>query len=126
MRDLNEVILVGRLTRDAELKATATGTSVLHFSIAVNKPVKKNGEWNEEAIFVNVTVWGKSADAIYQYLGKGKQVAVQGELSQDRWEQDGQRKEKMYVTANHVQLLGSLGPKKEPPKQVEFDDDVPF
>jgi single-strand DNA-binding protein len=109
MADVNHVILIGRLTRDAELKYTAGGQAVCKFSLAVNRRRKSGDQWIEEANFFDVVLWGRSGEAINQYLVKGKQIAVEGELRQDRWEQDGQNRSKVEIMANNVQLLGGGG-----------------
>jgi single-strand DNA-binding protein len=110
MIDLNRVVLIGRLTRDAELKYTANGQAVCKFSIAVNRR-KKNGEqWVDEANFFDVVVWGRQGESLNQYLVKGKQVGIDGELRQDRWEQDGQNRSKVEVVVNNIQLLGGGTP----------------
>jgi single-strand DNA-binding protein len=109
MSDVNVVVLVGRLTRDAELKYTNSGSSVCRFSLAINRRKKQGEQWVDEPHFFEVDYWGKGAEAISQYLTKGKQVAVDGELRQDRWEQDGQSRSKVIISANNVQLLGSSG-----------------
>ena len=106
MADINHVVLVGRLTRDAELKYTTNGAAVSKFSIAINRRRKVGDQWTDEANFFNVVVWGRVAEAINQYLVKGKQVGVQGELRQSRWEQDGQPRSRVEVHAFNVQLLG--------------------
>jgi len=107
MTDINHVVLVGRLTRDAELKSIASGQAVCRFSIAVNRS-RKNGErWEDEPNFFDVVLWGRSGETLHQYLMKGKLVGVEGELRQDRWQQDGQNRSKFEIVANHVQLLGS-------------------
>jgi single-strand DNA-binding protein len=144
--DINRVVLVGRLTRDAELKYTAGGQAVCKFSVAINRR-KKNGEqWVDEANFFDVVVWGRQAESVNQYLVKGKQVGIDGELRQDRWEQDGQNRSKVEVVAGNVQLLGggtgaaggaSFAPRAEaagqpaaPPAAAGsdggFTDDIPF
>jgi len=107
--DVNHVVLIGRLTRDAELKYTASGMAICKFSLALNSRYKKGEEWVEESHFFDITLMGKSGEAINQYLIKGKQIAVEGELRQDRWEQDGQKRTRVYVFANNVQLLGGGG-----------------
>lgn len=109
MADVNHVILIGRLTRDAELKYTAGGQAVCKFSLAVNRRRKNGDQWIEEANFFDVVLWGRAGEAINQYLVKGKQIAVEGELRQDRWEQDGQNRSKVEIMANNVQLLGGGG-----------------
>lgn len=106
MADVNHVILIGRLTRDAELKYTSGGQAVCKFALAVNRRKKNGDQWVEEANFFDVVLWGRAGEAINQYLTKGKQVAVEGELRQDRWEQDGQNRSKVEIMANNVQLLG--------------------
>jgi single-strand DNA-binding protein len=104
--DINHVVLVGRLTRDAELKSIASGQAVCKFSIAVNRS-KKNGEqWEDEPNFFDVVLWGRRGEALHQYLNKGKLVGVDGELRQDRWQQDGQNRSKVEIVANNIQLLG--------------------
>ena len=105
--DINQVILIGRVTRDAELKYTASGTALCNFSIAVNRRAKKGDQWTDEASFFDLTLWEKQAENLNKYLVKGTQVGVQGELRQDRWEKDGQKFSKIQVFVNNLQLLGS-------------------
>ena len=106
MVDLNHVVLIGRLTREAELKYTAGGQAVCKFSIAVNRRKKSGDQWEEEANFFDIVVWGRQGEALHPYLVKGKLVAVDGELRQDRWQQDGQNRSKVEIVANFLQLLG--------------------
>ncbi|MDR1894882.1 MAG: single-stranded DNA-binding protein [Spirochaetales bacterium] len=107
--DINHVILIGRLTRDAELRYSGGGMAILKFAIAVNRR-KKNGEqWEDEVSYFDITLFGKSAESLKDYLVKGKQIAVDGELRQSRWEQDGQSRSKVEIIANNVELLGSGG-----------------
>ncbi len=106
MADLNHVVLIGRLTRDAELKYTAGGQAVCKFSLAINRRKKSGDQWVEEPNFFDVVLWGRQGETLNQYLVKGKQIAVEGELRQDRWEQDGQNRSKVEIMANNVQLLG--------------------
>ena len=104
--DINHVVLVGRLTRDAELKSIASGQAVCKFSIAVNRRRKSGEQWEDEPNFFDVVVWGRQGEALHQYLVKGKQVGVDGELRQNRWQQDGQNRSKVEIVANYLQLLG--------------------
>ncbi|MDA3832544.1 MAG: single-stranded DNA-binding protein [Spirochaetales bacterium] len=104
--DINMVVLVGRLTRDAELRYTNSGTAVCRFSLAVNRRKRSGDSWEDEAGFFNIVLWGKQGEALNTYLEKGKQIAVHGELRQNRWEQDGQKRSRIEVVANNVQLLG--------------------
>ena len=149
MADINKVILVGRLTRDAELRYTNTGTAICKFSIAINRRKKIGESWEDEANFFDVALFGRQGEAINQYLVKGKQVGVDGELRQNRWEQDGQTRSKVEISAFNVMLLGggrggSGGSGAPAPQRSEgssegfgndvgndaasddFDDDIPF
>ena len=105
MVDLNHVVLIGRLTREAELKFTSGGQAVCKFSIAVNRRKKSGDQWEDEANFFDVVLWGRQGEALHQYLVKGKMVGVDGELRQDRWQQDGQNRSKVEIIANNLQLL---------------------
>jgi single-strand DNA-binding protein len=106
MVDLNHVVLIGRLTRDAELKYTAAGQAVCKFSIAVNRRKKTGDQWVDDPNFFDIVLWGRQGEALNQYLVKGKLVGVDGELRQDRWEQDGQNRSRVEVVAANLQLLG--------------------
>ena len=124
MADVNHVILIGRCTRDAELKYTSGGMAVCKFAIAVNRRKKNGDQWVDEASFFDVVAWGRIGEALYQYLVKGKQVAVEGELHQNRWEQDGQSRSKVEINADNIQLLGG-GTEPAPSRQQGFQDDFP-
>ena len=109
MADINHVVLIGRLTRDAELKYTAGGQAVCKFSIAVNRRKKNGDQWEDEANFFDIVLWGKQGESLQSYLVKGKMIGVDGELRQDRWQQDGQNRSKVEIIANYIQLLGGGG-----------------
>jgi single-strand DNA-binding protein len=106
MADLNHVVLVGRLTRDAELKYTSGGQPVCKFSLAVNRRKKNGDQWVDEVSYFDIVLWGRQGEALNQYLVKGKQVGIDGELRQDRWEQDGQNRSRVEIVAMNLQLLG--------------------
>jgi single-strand DNA-binding protein len=106
MADINRVVLAGRLTRDAELKYTAGGQAVCKFSVAVNRRRKNGDQWEDEANYFDVVLWGRQGEALNQYLLKGKAVGVDGQLRQDRWQQDGQNRSKVEIVADNIQLLG--------------------
>jgi single-strand DNA-binding protein len=106
MADLNHVIIIGRLTRDCELKTTSGGMAIANLSLAVNRRVKKGEQWTEEVSFFESVLFGKTAEGLKPYLLKGKQIAVEGELKQERWEKDGQSRSKVVINASNVQLLG--------------------
>jgi single-strand DNA-binding protein len=116
MADLNHVVLIGRLTREAELKYTAGGQAVCKFSIAVNRRKKNGDQWEDEANFFDIVVWGRQGESLHPYLVKGKMVGVDGELRQDRWTQDGQNRSKVEIIANYLQLLGGGGNSGDTPR----------
>lgn len=122
MRDINVVVLVGRLTRDSELKYTKSGMPVSRFSLAVNRSKKQGEEWVDEVSFFDIDFWGKGAEAVNRYLIKGQQVGVEGELRQDRWEQDGQQRSKIIINAANVRLCGSKGEPQAQAPSDNFDD----
>ena len=142
MADINHVVLVGRLTRDAELKYTGSGQAVTKFSVALNRKKKNGDEWVDEVSYFDIVLWGRQAESLSQYLVKGKQVGIDGELRQDRWEQNGQNRSKVEVVANNIQLLGGGSdsrqsgsgyssenrPSRGNTKQNDdgFVDDIPF
>lgn len=110
MASYNRVVLVGNLTRDPELRSIPSGMSVLDVGLAVNDRRKDaNGNWIEEATFVDITVWGRSAEVLAEYTRKGSQILVEGRLKMDSWEQEGQRRTKLKVVAERTVLLGSRG-----------------
>ena len=106
-RSFNQVILMGNLTRDPELKAIPSGQSVVSFSLALNRSYKdQSGEWKEATDFVDITAWGPLAERVAQYCQKGKQVLVNGRIQSRSWEQDGQKRSKVEVLAQDVTFLG--------------------
>ncbi|MFW5694197.1 MAG: single-stranded DNA-binding protein [Alkalispirochaeta sp.] len=104
---INTVVIAGNLVRDAELKYTNNGLAICEFSVAVNDQRKQGDSWVDEAHFFDVTVFGRRGEAIQRYLTKGKTVAIEGKLKQDRWQnQEGQNRSKVGIVANNVMLLG--------------------
>lgn len=146
MSDLNKVILIGRLTRDAELKYTNGGLAVSRFSMAVNRRKKSGDSWTEETDFFDCVLFGRTAEALGQYMTKGKQIGIEGELHQNRWEQDGQKRSKVEIFVQNIQLLGGGqggsraggAPQRESQSfnqypaggesetSPDFEDDIPF
>lgn len=111
MTDINKVIVIGNLTRDLagderNFGYTANGTARANVSIASNRSVKKGEEWTDEVSYIDITIWGKTAENLKPYLVKGQKIAVEGYLKQDRWEKDGQKFSKLSVVAEKVQLVG--------------------
>ena len=106
MASFNRVILVGNLTRDVELRYTPQGTAVTDIGLAVNDRVKRNDQWVDEATFVDITLWGRTAEVASEYLSKGSPVLIEGRLKFDTWEQDGQKRSKLRVVGERMQMLG--------------------
>ena len=110
MASFNRVILVGNLTRDPELRYIPSGTAVTDIGLAVNDRRKNaNGEWIEETTFVDVTLWGRTAEVASEYLSKGSPVLIEGRLKLDTWEKDGQKNSKLRVVGERMQMLGGKG-----------------
>src|SRR3954453_24172260 len=149
MASLNRVILVGNLTRDPELRYIPSGTAVTDIGLAVNDRRKgANGEWIEETTFVDVTLWGRTAEIATEYLNKGSSVLIEGRLKLDTWEKDGKKNSKLRVIGERMQMLGAKGaggsggggsprsggarassPVSSGPDEMEgppVDDDIPF
>lgn len=106
MASFNRVVLVGNLTKDVELRHTKNNTAVTDISIAVNERVKKNDQWVDEAHFFDITLWGRLAEIAAEYLSKGSSVLIEGRLKHDRWEQDGQKRSKVGIVGEKMQMLG--------------------
>ncbi len=109
-RSFNQVILMGNLTRDPELRQTPNGQNVCSFSLALNRSYKgSDGEWTEATDYVDVVAWGPLGERVSQYLSKGRPCLVNGRLQSRSWEQDGQKRNKVEVVAQDVTFLGSPG-----------------
>jgi single-strand DNA-binding protein len=107
LASFNRVILMGNLTRDPELRYIQSGTAVTDVGLAVNDRRKTaTGEWVEEVTFVDVTVWGRQAETVSEYLTKGSPVLFEGRLKLDTWEKDGQKHSKLKVICERMQMLG--------------------
>ena len=110
MASFNRVILVGNLTRDPELRFTPNNTPVTEVGLAVNDRRKSaSGEWVEETTFVDVTLWGRTAEVATEYLNKGSSVLIEGRLKLDTWEKDGKKNSKLRVVGEKMQMLGGRG-----------------
>ena len=110
MASFNKVILVGNVTRDPELKYIASGTAVTEIGLAVNDRRKTaSGEWVEETTFVDVTLWGRTAEIAGEYVTKGSPLLIEGRLKLDTWEKEGKKNSKLRVVGERMQLLGSRG-----------------
>src|SRR5437867_7480307 len=112
MASFNKVILLGNLTREPEVRYTPKGSAVCDLGVAVNRVyTTDSGEKREEATFVDVTFWGRTAEVAGEYLKKGRPVFIEGRLQLDSWEdkQSGQKRSKLRVVAEGMQLLGARG-----------------
>ena len=124
MTDQNHVFVIGRLTRDVgadERSFAYVGDGQLaraNISIAVNSSKKNGDQWVDDVNYFDVTIFGKLAESLKQYLTKGQQIAVDGVLKQDRWQKDGQNYSKVYIIANTVQLLGGKNNSQQQPTQT--------
>ena len=110
MPNLNRVMLIGNLTRDPEVKYTPKGTAIADIGLAINRVWKnESGEKQEETTFVDVTLWGRQAEIAKEYLTKGRPVYIEGRLQLDSWDdkQTGQKRTKLKVTGEQLQLLGA-------------------
>ena len=108
MASYNRVILLGNVTRDPELRYIASGTAVTDIGLAVNDRRKTaSGEWVEETTFVDVTLWGRTAEIAGEYVTKGSPLLIEGRLKLDTWEKDGKKNSKLRVVCDRMQLLGS-------------------
>ncbi len=109
-RSFNQVILMGNLTRDPELRQTPNGQNVCSFSLALNRSYKgSDGNWQEATDFIDVVAWGPLGERVAQYLSKGRPCLVNGRLQSRAWEQDGQKRSKVEVNAQDVTFLGGAG-----------------
>jgi len=109
MASFNRVVLMGNLTRDPEVRYTTGGTAVTDVTLAINRyrTDKNTNQRIEETTFVEVTLWGRTAEIAGEYLGKGRPVLIEGRLQQDQWEdkETGQKRSKLKVVGESMQLL---------------------
>jgi len=132
-KSINQVMLMGNLTRDPELRTTPGGQSVCSFSLAINRSWQDQSGQQQDAVdYFDVTAWGKLGELVAQYLSKGRRCLVQGRLSQRSWEQDGQKRNKVEVVASDITFLDGPGggapaggaPSGAPTQKAKKDDDV--
>lgn len=117
--NINCVMLSGYLTRDPELRQTTSGMSVLSLGLAVNDRRKaSNGEWEDVPNWIDCTIFGARADALSRILAKGSKVAVMGRLHYSSWDKDGQKRSKIDVIVNEIELMSGGGSKQSQPGPV--------
>jgi single-strand DNA-binding protein len=121
---LNRVILVGNVVRDIELRYVGKGTAVCDIGLAVNDRRKdSDGKWLEETTFVDCTAWGRTAEVANEYLHKGSSILIEGRLKLEQWERDGQKRSKLKVVIERLQMLDGKGGRK--PQEEEELQQVP-
>jgi single-strand DNA-binding protein len=136
MANYNKVLLIGRLTKDPELKATS-GQNLCNLALAINRTWMANGEKKEETTFVDVVAWGKTAENAHKYLSRGSQCLIEGRLTLNKWDgPDGKPRSRLTVTAEMVQFLDppmgraaapAEAPATNPAPTSEIDEDtIPF
>ena len=130
MTDINSIVIVGRITQDVgenDFGYISTGTAKLSLHIANNESRKKGETWTDEPSYFDITVWGKTAESLKTKIRKGLLVAVSGRLKQDRWEKDGQKKSKVYINADSVQILEKIEkPVEQAGNNSDFKEDFPW
>ena len=110
MASYNRVILIGNLTRDPELRYIPSGTAVCEIGLAVNDRRKgPNGDWIEETTFVDITLWGRTAEVCSEYCTKGSPLFIEGRLKYDAWEKEGKKFSKLRVVGDKIQFIGAKG-----------------
>ena len=121
---INRVNISGNLTRDPELKQTQGGTAILSFGVAVNDRRRnpQTGEWEDVPNFVDCVVFGNRAEPLSRFLSKGSKVAIEGKLRYSSWEKDGQRRSKLEVIVDEIELMSQ---RQQAPADV-YDEDCPF
>jgi single-strand DNA-binding protein len=129
----NSVTLVGNLTRDVELRYIPSGTAVADVGLAINEKEKKGDSYVDTVVWVDVTLWGRTAEIANEYLNKGSCVLISGKLRLDQWEQDGQRRLKLKVVGERLVMLGSKGDRThqttegyQPDENQATDDEIAF
>ena len=122
MASFNKVILIGNLTRDVEVRHTPSGSAVADVSLAINESYKgKDGNKVDNTVFVDCTLWGKTAELAGQYLAKGRPVMFEGRLTMEKWDdkETGQKRSKMKVVVESMQFLGSPSGGKDAPQEED-------
>jgi len=125
---VNKVFLGGRLCNDPELRFATSGTAISNFRMAINRSwTSQEGEKKEETCFVDVSVFGKRAEAVNEYFSKGSPIFIEGRLQYQSWEDKaGQKHSVVRVVADNFQFIGSKGEKKEVAKNDIAEENLPF
>lgn len=128
MPSLNQCNLIGNLTRDPEVKYLQNGTPVCDMGLAINERAKVRDEWTDVTTFVDVTLFGKVAEVAGEYLSKGAPVLIVGKLRFEQWEKDGQKRSKLKVIGESMQMLGgkrNADSQERPERRAEYSQQPP-
>ena len=122
---MNVVAIIGNLVRDVDIRYTAGGTAVTDITVAVNDRKKVGEQWQDVTTFVDVTLWGKTAENAGQYLGKGSKVGVIGKLAMDSWEDkaSGQRRTKLKIVCEQLEFLSLRGKDDQRPPTDNYGEE---
>ena len=133
---INKAIISGNIGRDPELRQTSSGTSILNFSVAVNDRVKnqRTGEWEDRPNWIGCVLFGKRAESLGKHLAKGTKVAIEGKLRWSQWEHDGQKRSKIEVVVDEIELMSQKQGNQHQSAPVAapyvdesiYDEDIPF
>jgi single-strand DNA-binding protein len=119
-------MLIGNLTRDPDVKVLPSGSTIAEFGLAINRSWTQDGVKKEEATFIDVVMFGKVGEIAGKWLRKGKPVYVEGRLKLEQWEKDGEKRSKLRVVGEMMQMLGSAPEKTDKPTQDEDEDNCPY
>jgi single-strand DNA-binding protein len=122
----NKVFLIGRLTKDPEVRYTPSGIAVAHFTLAINRPGKKNASGQTEADFLRVVAWRRLAEICGEYLKKGRLVSIEGRLQLNSFMQEGVQRVSADIVADNMQMLERKDEKKEAVQMSPASEAVPF
>lgn len=128
---INKVFISGNLTRDCELRSTATGTQILNIGVAVNDRRKnqQTGEWEDVPNFVDCVMFGSRAEKLAQFLSKGTKVAIEGKLRWSQWEKDGAKRSKLEVIVDEIEFMSRGGQQRQQQQTASadlYDENIPF
>lgn len=129
---INRAVISGNLTRDPEVRSTSGGMEVMTFGVAVNDRRKnqQTGEWDDYPNFIDVTVFGARVPGLSRLLSKGTKVAVEGKLRWSQWERDGQKRSKIELIADEIEVMSRRErepePEHEPQQHALYDEEIPF
>lgn len=125
---INRAMITGNLTREPDLRSTASGVSILNLSVAVNDRRKnQSGDWEDYANYIECTLFGAQAEVVAKYLAKGSKVAIEGKLRWSQWEKDGQKRSKIQFVVDDIEFMSQNVQQKPAETHNEiYDDSIPF